>query len=172
VVSNKNAATYLSGITADHVWRVMYFWSSACPCVRACESYSFIPLANEYKGRVSFYAIASNGYDLQMPRKQLDSLIAQHHLPYPVFLDTTHAIAEHFNAKVTPQTIVLDPEGNVVFDGMPNDARRFLFDPPKAKPRKPVQVPDSWLAKALWQGLSGKAVTETPLKEADCSIAW
>jgi hypothetical protein len=152
--------------------RVIYFWSSACPCVRACENYSFIPLANKYNGRVYFFAIASNGYDLQMPRGQLDALIAQHHLPYPVLLDPTHALAEHFGAKVTPQTFVLDPEGNIVFDGMPDDSRRFLFDPPKAKPGKPAQVPNSFLAKALAHGLAGKAVTETPLKEAGCSIAW
>jgi hypothetical protein len=90
----------------------------------------------------------------------------------PVILDTTHAIAERFNAKVTPQTVILDPAGNVVFDGMPDDTRRFLYDPPKAKPGKPAPVPDSFLAKALAQGLAGKAVTETPLREAGCSIAW
>ena len=38
------------------------------------------PLADKYKGKVSFYAIATNGFDLQM-RKQLDFDIAQHHLP-------------------------------------------------------------------------------------------
>jgi hypothetical protein len=77
-------------------------------------------LANKYKGRASFFVIAMNGYDLQMPSGQLDALIEQYHLPYPMILDTNHTLAEHFNAKVTPQTFVLDPAGNVVFDGMPD----------------------------------------------------
>jgi hypothetical protein len=153
-------------------WRVIYFWSAACPCVRACERYSFIPLASKYKGKVSFYAIATNGYDLQLPRKELNADIAQHHLPYPVLFDTDHSIAKYFDAKVTPQTFVIDPAGHVVFNGMPDDSRRFLFTPNTPKNGNKGQVPESYLAKALAQAMAGKAVTETPLKEAGCSIAW
>ena len=155
-----------------HAWRVIYFWSATCPCVRACERYSFISLAQKYKGKVSFYAIATNGYDLQLPRKQLDYDIVQHHLPYPVLLDVNHTFAKYFDAKITPQTFVLDPAGHVVFDGMPDDSRRFLYPTDVPKRGKKGQVPESYLAKALAEGLAGKAVTETPLKEAGCSIAW
>ena len=153
-------------------WRVMYFWSSVCPCVSACEHYSFIPLAMKYAGKVSFYAVATNGYDLQMPRRQLAYDIAQRHLPYPVLIDKDHSIAQYFDAKITPQTFVIDPAGHVVFDGMPDDSRRFLYQTDVPKRGKKGQVPESYLAKALAQALAGKAVTETPLKEAGCSIAW
>jgi peroxiredoxin len=153
-------------------WRVVYFWSSACPCVRACERYSFIPLANKYAGRVSFYAVASDGWELGMTHAQLAGLIAQHHLPYAVLVDRDHSVAKALGAKVTPQTFVIDPSGNIVFDGMPDDSRRFIWDPPKPQSGKPVPVPSSYLAVALAQGLSGKPVTETPLKQAGCSISW
>jgi len=153
-------------------FHVIYFWSSVCPCVRACERYSLIPLAQKYRGKVTFDAVASNEYDLTMPRSQLNLLIAEHHLPFPVIFDPDHAIAKYFNARVTPQTFVIDPAGNIVFDGMADDSRRFLFDPPAQIKGKPPVVPSSYLATALAEALSGKPVNETPLKEAGCSIDW
>jgi peroxiredoxin len=153
-------------------WRVIYFWSSACPCVRACEQYSFVPLAEKYHGKIAFYAVATNGFDLALPRKQLNNDIAAHNLPFPVLLDKDHSIAKYFDAKITPQTFVIDPAGHVVFSGMPDDSRRFLFRAAALKPGKKGQVPESYLAKALAQAMAGKPVTETPLKEAGCSIAW
>jgi hypothetical protein len=161
-----------AGIPLEPSWRVIYFWSSVCPCVRACERYSMIPLALKYRGRVSFTAVASNEFDLAMPHNQLLGLIAQHHLPFATITDTDHTIAKYLNATITPQTFVLDPAGNVVFDGMPDDSRRFLFNPPTPVKGKPDVVPSSYLATALAEGLAGKAVTETPLKEAGCSIDW
>ena len=88
-----------------------------------------MPLARKYRGRVSFTAVASDGYDLAMPRAELDGLIAEHHLPYPVVLDTAHRLALKYRALVTPQTVVLDPAGKVVFDGMLGKA--ITEHPPK-----------------------------------------
>ena len=112
-------------------------------CVRACERYNFIRLAEKYKGKVSFFAVATNGYGLQLPRKQLNSDIVQHHLPDPVLLDTDHSIAKNFDAKVTPQTFVIDPAEHIVFNGMPDDSRRFLFSTDAPKHGKKGQVPES-----------------------------
>jgi hypothetical protein len=155
-----------------NTWRVIYFWIGVCPCVRASEQYSFIPLAEKYRGEVAFYAVATSGFDLALPRKQVNSDTAAHNLPFPVLLDKDHSIAKYFDAKITPQTFVLDPAGHIVFSGMPDDSRRFLFKTAAFNQGKKGQVPESYLAKALAQAMAGKAVTETPLKEAGCSIAW
>jgi peroxiredoxin len=149
-------------------WRVVYFWSASCPCVTACERYSLVPLANKYKGRVSFFAVASDGWDLTMPRPKLLAQINSHYLPYPVLLDTQHTIARTLHAKVTPQTFVLDPEGRVVFHGMPDDSRRFLFTPgPHGQ-----HVAHTYLSVALAEALAGNPVTNSPLPEAGCIVAW
>jgi peroxiredoxin len=166
------AAAPLPPAIQGSTWRVIYFWSSTCPCVRACEQYSFVPLAEKYRGKIAFYAVATNGFDLSLPHKQLNNAIAAHNLPFPVLLDKDHSIAKYFDAKITPQTFVLDPAGHIVFRGMPDDSRRFLFRAAAFKPGKKGQVPESYLAKALAQAMAGKPVTETPLKEAGCSIAW
>jgi peroxiredoxin len=147
-------------------WRVVYFWSAACPCVAACERYSLVPLAKKYQGKIAFFAVASDGWDLGQPRKTLLAQIAAHHLPYLVLLDTQHAIAKALHAQVTPQTFVLDPKGRIVFRGMPDDSRRFLFS------NGPVKVRHTYLSVALAEALAGKPVTNSPLKEAGCVVAW
>jgi peroxiredoxin len=149
-------------------WRVVYFWGASCPCVTACERYSLVPLANKYKGRVSFFAVASDGWDLTMTRPKFLAQFNAHHLPYPVLLDTQHTLARTLHAKVTPQTFVMDPQGRVVFHGMPDDSRRFLFTPgPHGQ-----HVAHTYLSVALAEALAGNPVTNSPLPEAGCIVAW
>lgn len=155
-------------ITRTPGWRVIYFWGASCPCVSACERYSLIPLAQKYRDRVSFFAVASNGWDLTMPRPDLRAQIKAHRLPYPVLLDTRHAVALALHAHVTPQTFVLDPQGRVVFAGMPDDSRRFLWRPGPQGQR----VAHTYLSVALAEALSGRPVTPPPPPEAGCIIAW
>jgi hypothetical protein len=145
-------------------WRVVYFWSANCPCVTACENYSLIPLAIKYKGKVEFYAVVSGSYDLAQGNA-LKKSIAARKLPYPVLLDKDHSIAKALNAKVTPQTFVIDPQGRVVFSGMPDDSRRFLAT-------KAGGVKHSYLADALRQALAGKPVAKPWVENEGCVISW
>ena len=153
-------------------WKVVYFWSSTCPCVKACERYSFIPLENAYAGRVTFYAISSDGYDLNMPRATLINQILSHHLPYTVLLDTNHAVARYFKPEVTPETFLINPQGQVVFQGMPDDSRRYLFHEISASDRKSHPVPETYLSKALAEAFAGKPITQPPIKDEGCIVAW
>src|SRR3569833_210978 len=65
-------------------WKVVYFWSTECPCVKACEEYSLRPLAQKYAGKVKFYGVVSGSYDLKKPQAELVAAIQNRHLPYPV----------------------------------------------------------------------------------------
>lgn len=147
-------------------WRVIYFWSATCPCVRACERYTFVPLARKYKGMVSFYAVAADRFDLDMPRAQIQSSITAHHLPFPVLLDPQHKVAQSLGAVVTPQAFLLDPQGRVVFSGIPDDSRRYLN-----RTGQPG-VTRSYLGQALCESLAGKPVTQPQIKDEGCMIAW
>ena len=147
-------------------WRVIYFWSVTCPCVRACESFTFVPLARQYTGKVSFYAVASNGYDLDLPHDQLAHQIQTHKLPFPVLLDSKHLIAQSLNAKVTPQAFLLDPQGHVVFAGIPDDSRRYHAD------KGTWGVTKTYLSQAIEEALAGKPVTVPRVKDEGCIIVW
>lgn len=153
------------GLSACPGWRVVYFWSGACPCVSACERYSFVPLAKKYKGRVSFFAVASCRFDLKQPRPKLRRTIAARRLPFPLLLDPQHKVAEALGAKVTPQAFLLDPQGRVVFSGMPDDSRRYLDETGKEG------ISRGYLARALSQALAGKPVTQPQVKDEGCIIA-
>ncbi len=147
-------------------WRVVYFWSATCPCVRACESFTFAPLARRYHGRVAFYAVASNSYDLKLPYDQFAHQVREHTLPFPVLRDDNHLIAKALGARVTPQAFLLDPAGKVVFSGMPDDSRRYQNRTGK------WGVSETYLDRAITQSLTGQPVTVPRVKDEGCIIAW
>ena len=147
-------------------WKVIYFWSATCPCVRACESFTFVPLSHHYQGKVSFYAVASNGYDLALPPEQLAHQAQSHHLPFALLLDKSHLVARFLDAKVTPQAFLLDPQGHVVFAGIPDDSRRYHAD------TGTWGVTKTYLAQAIMQALASKLVTVPKVKDEGCIIAW
>ena len=146
-------------------WRVVYFWSTDCPCVRDCERLSLVPLAHKYKGQVTFFAVASNATDLAADRTGLISNIGLHHLPYPVLLDPHHAVADALEAKVTPQAFLIAPDGHVVFQGAPDDSWEY-----KARTGQPG-LTQRYLADALTAALAGKPVARPFVKSFGCGIA-
>lgn len=163
-------ATTLDGkhidIAKQHGWRVVYFWSTVCPCVRACESISFTPLAKRYAGKVTFYGIVSDGFDLAKPVPTLRSDVATHHLPYAIVRDTTHATVQALGAEVTTQTYLIDPSNRVLFSGVPDDSRQFI---------KATVIPKAtktYLLQAIEEALSGKPITRSQVKGTGCVIAW
>lgn len=153
-------------LTKKPGWKVIYFWSSSCPCVSACEKYSFLPLERQYRGKVSFYAIVSGQFDLQRDSRELSAEIRSRHLPYSVLLDPAHDVVRNLNGRVTPQTFVLDPQNRVVFAGMPDDSRRYIRD------GKPKGVQRTYLSEALAEALSGLPVTAPTNALEGCIIAW
>ena len=147
-------------------WKVIYFWSATCPCVRACESFTFTPLARRYKGQITFYAVASNGYDLHLPHDELVHQVAGRHLPFPVLRDDTHAVAQALDARITPQAFLLDGENHVLFAGVPDDSRRYEAQTGK------WGVSQTYLAQAIRQALAGQPITVARVKDQGCIIAW
>jgi len=147
-------------------WKVVYFWSATCPCVRACESFTLVPLARRYQGQVSFYAVASNGYDLALPSDRLARQVHQHHLPFPVLRDGRHLSARALDARVTPQAFLLDPQNHVVFAGVPDDSRRYEAQ------NGHWGTSRTYLAQAIAQALARQLVTVPSVKDQGCIIAW
>lgn len=145
-------------------WRVVYFWSATCPCVRDCERLSLIPLAECYKGRVTFYAVESGHFDLAGDRKALIENAALHHLPYPVLLDPRHAVADVLHAVSTPQTYLVDPAGRIVFQGAPDDSWDYKNRTGQSG------MTHAYLADALTQALAGRPVARPYVLNMGCGI--
>lgn len=153
-------------ITATHGWKVVYFWSDTCPCVSACERISLVPLAKRYAGRVAFYPVLSDSYELGLKPADLQARIRAHHLPYPVLLDTSHQVVRTLGAYITTDTFILDPHNKVVFEGAPDD-----FQNPREASGQ-VKPDQTFLGKALKAALAGKPVPQPPIPLHGCIIAY
>lgn len=151
-------------IAAQKGWRVVYFWSADCPCVRDCERLSLVRLAEKYQGKVAFYAVESNAPDLAGNRQVLMANIAIHHLPYPVLLDPNHNVADALKAVSTPQTFLISPDNKIVFQGAPDDSLEF-----KSRTGRPG-ITRAYLAEALSQSLAGLTVQMPLVKSVGCGI--
>lgn len=151
-------------IAAQKGWRVVYFWSQDCPCVRDCERLSLVHLAEKYKDKVKFYAVESNAPDLAGNRQALEANIAIHHLPYPVLLDPNHAVADALQAASTPQTFLINPDNKIVFQGAPDDSLDF-----KSRTGRPG-ITRAYLADALSQSLAGQPLQMPLVKSVGCGI--
>ena len=151
-------------IAAQPGWKVVYFFSSVCKCVRRCEQLSYLPLAAKYAGRVSFYAVDSNWFDIQEAPADLQAAVKSHHLPYPVMLDISHQTMDSLGAVTTPQAFLLDPNNRVVFAGMPDNSSEYILQTGKEGFTK------GYLADALAQALAGKPVANPTSKSFGCAI--
>jgi hypothetical protein len=128
----------------------------------------YVPPAREYSERVTFNAVATNAYDLNLPHGELMQNIESRHLPHQVVLDPTHRIGMTLGAISTPKTSILDPHNRVIFVGMPADPTQHLFDiaaTPKVSPR-------TYLSVAPAEAMVGKPITPLPLRSAGCVVAW
>lgn len=151
-------------IAAQPGWKVVYFFSTVCKCVRRCEHLSYLPLAAKYAGRVSFYAVDSNWFDIQEAPADLQAAVQSHHLPYPVLLDKNHQAMDSLGALTTPQAFLLDPNNRVVFAGMPDNSSEYILQTGKDGFTK------AYLADALAQALAGKPVAVPTAKSFGCAI--
>jgi peroxiredoxin len=151
-------------LTSGSGWKVIYFWSAVCPCVRSCETLSLNPAAEKYKGQVTVYAVASGRFENTLDKTKLEQIIATHHLSFPVLMDPDHQVADALGAMVTPECYIIDPNNNVVFAGMPDDSRAYLDNTGK------VGFTHAYLNTALAQALAGQPITQPVNKSFGCLI--
>jgi hypothetical protein len=144
-------------------WKVVYFWSPACPCVRACQKLSLFPLSQAYKDRgVRFFAVAANATNVRVQAAGPDGrkrvvLVTPDGLgmtpPYPIVLDPRRRVADALGATNTPQTFLLDPQNRVVFCGNPDDSEEILIHTGKADTKT-----RDYLGDALGDAFSGRPI--------------
>src|SRR6185295_5117177 len=66
------------------------------------------------KDHVGFYGVvAGKNYD----RKEIDGFISQYRIGFPMVLDREAALAQFFEAMVTPEVFMVNSEGKTVYQG-------------------------------------------------------
>jgi len=91
-------------------------------------------------------------------------LTKMHAVPTAVLLDSDSKVARLYNAKTTPQMVVIDPGGKVIYDGAIDD--RPTSDPEDIKGAK------NYLNEALSAAMAGKPVPTPYTRPYGCSVKY
>jgi hypothetical protein len=79
-------------------------------------------------------------------------------------MDSDAAIARLYNAKTTPQMIVIDPTGKLIYDGAIDN--RPTSDP------EDVKGADNYVSDALTDAMAGKPVQTAFTRPYGCSVKY
>ncbi|RZU99710.1 TlpA family protein disulfide reductase [Spiribacter vilamensis] len=112
---------------------MLVFWATTCPtCV--AEMPEVVALHNDLADDGLNIVGVAMDYD---PREQVEALVERRQLPYEIVLDNGGTIATAFNdVRLTPTTVLIDPEGGVVwqrigpidFDGLRRQLEPMLAE--------------------------------------------
>lgn len=135
---------------------VLEFCTQACPFSRGADS-DLIALHKEYSGKgIVFLGIDSNK---NLTSADIKKYQEESGKSYPILVDVDNKYADVIGAKVTPEILVVDKEGNLKYHG--------AFD----NRMSPEGEPDQNYAKdAIEAVLEGKEVSPDSTKAWGCGI--
>ncbi len=118
------------------------------------------------KGVVWFTVISSApGAQGYVTASEENAYLAKvHAVPTAVLMDPEGKLGHLYNAKTTPQMIVIDPAGNVIYDGAIDD--RPTPDP------EDVHGAKNYVADALTEAMAGKPVATPFTRPYGCSVKY
>jgi mono/diheme cytochrome c family protein len=139
---------------------VVVFLGTECPASNA-----FLPvlvgLHKGYAGKgVAFLGVNAN---LQDTPDKVAAHAREHDIPFPVLKDVGNRLADRLGARRTPEALVLDPAGRVLYRGRIDDQ----FGVGHARPGKPTRRD---LAEAIDEVLAGKPVSVADTPVSGCLI--
>jgi hypothetical protein len=118
------------------------------------------------KGVVWFTVISSapgtQGY--MTPGEENEYLTKMHAVPTAVLMDADGKLGHLYNAKTTPQMIVIDPSGNLIYDGA-------IDDRPTPNPQD-VHGANNYVSDALTEAMAGKPVATPFMRPYGCSVKY
>lgn len=144
----------------DAKLRVVCFLGCDCPVAKLYAP-RLKSLAERFKDRqVEFIGINSNPQD---PPEKVDAFARQQAIPFPMLKDHDGQVAAALGATRTPEVVVIDPLGRVIYRGRVDDQYRpgVVTDSPQRED----------LAIAIEQSLGGQAVEVPITQAAGCLIA-
>jgi peroxiredoxin len=98
------------------------------------------------------------------PIEENSYLSKMHAAPTAVLLDADGKVGRLYSAKTTPQMVVIDPQGKIIYDGAIDD--RPTSDPGDVKGAK------NYLDEALSAAMAGKPVPTPYTRPYGCSVKY
>ena len=148
---------------------VLEWHNQGCPYTRKhYVSGNMQALQKEWtaKGVVWFTVISSapgqQGY--VTPSEENAYLAQMHAVPTGVLMDPEAKLARLYNAKTTPQMIVIDPSGKVIYDG--------AIDNRPTPDVQDIHGADNYVSDALTAAMAGKPVAAAFTRPYGCSVKY
>jgi len=118
------------------------------------------------KGVVWFTVISSapGTQGFVTPSEENAYVEKMHAVPTAVLLDSDTKIARLYGAKTTPQMIVIDPSGKVIYDG--------AIDSKATPDPDDIRTADNYVNDALTAAMAGKPVTTAFTRPYGCSVKY
>lgn len=150
-------------------WVVLEWLNYGCPYVKKhYNSQNMQNLQAEYGERgVKWLAIVSSapgkqGYYEPEAMNEMNEEKGQRALA--VLLDPTGVVGKMYNAQTTPQMVIIDPEGTLLYNGA-------IDDKPSSRPSS-LEGAHNYLAAALDEALAGQPVSVPTTKPYGCSVKY
>lgn len=133
---------------------VVYFWSAECPHVARSDQLLMNSIEH-WGNRVQLLPVAANANE---PIPLLRQVAEERNLPL-VLHDPEHAVADLYGALTTPHCFVLDPQGNLRYQG--------AFDDVTFRQRTPTRA---FLLNAVQAVLDGRNFAPAVTPPYGCTI--
>lgn len=148
---------------------VLEWTNHECPFVRKhYDSKNMQNLQKAYTAKdVTWFTILSSAPDKQgyLTGEQFNTLIEQEGAaPTAALLDPTGKVGKLYDAKTTPQMVIIDTNGSLVYMGA-------IDDKPTTKIAD-IDTASNYVSAALDELLAGKTVTTTITKPYGCGVKY
>jgi peroxiredoxin len=150
-------------------WVVLEWLNYGCPYVKKhYNSQNMQGLQAEYGDRgVKWLAIVSSapgkqGYYEPAAMNEMNEKNGQKALA--VLLDPTGEVGRMYNAQTTPQMVIIDPAGTLLYNGA-------IDDKPSSRPAS-LEGAHNYLAAGLDEAMAGKPVSVPTTKPYGCSVKY
>lgn len=148
---------------------VLEWHNNGCPYVRKhYESGNMQKLQQEWTGKgVVWLTVISSAPGLQgyvTPEQSRAYMAEKNAAQTAVLLDPSNEIAHAYKAKVSPQMVIIDPQGTLIYDGA-------IDDKPTAN-RADIEGAVNYVVKALEDAMAGKPVSNPTNRPYGCNIKY
>jgi peroxiredoxin len=148
---------------------VLEWHNQGCPYTRKhYVSGNMQALQKEWTAKgVAWFTVISSARGEQgyvTPDQENSYLTQMHAVPTAVLMDPEAKIARLYSAKTTPQMIVVDPSGKIIYDGAIDN--RPTPDP------EDIQGADNYVSDALTEAMAGKPVQTAFTRPYGCAVKY
>ena len=150
-------------------WVVLEWHNNGCPYTKKhYESGNMQGLQKEWTAKgVTWFTVISSapGQQGYVTASEENAYMAKMHAtPTAALLDPDGKLGHLYDAKTTPQMIVIDPSGKVVYDG--------AIDSRATPDQNDIKGADNYLNDALTAAMAGKPIANAYTRPYGCSVKY